>query len=116
MTVHRWAQIPAEAMNELCTRQAVHTDTMTIARLTLRKGAVVPRHCHPNEQVTNLESGRLEFRFDDGELILAAGESLQIPGGVPHAVVALEDSVALDLFSPPRQDWISGDDAYLRGK
>jgi quercetin dioxygenase-like cupin family protein len=49
-------------------------------------------------------------------MVVRTGESLQIPGGVPHRVEALEDSVALDLFSPPREDWIRGDDAYLRGR
>ena len=67
-----------------------------------------------NEQITTLEKGRLRFIFDDNELIVATGESLQIPSNVPHRVEALEDSVALDLFSPVREDWIRGDDAYLR--
>ena len=114
MKTHNWNQIPAEQMTDVVTRQAVHTDTMTIARLRLKKGAVVPRHSHPNEQVSNVEEGTLRFIFDDREQIVKTGESMQIPGGVPHAVEALEDSVALDLFSPPREDWIRGDDAYLR--
>jgi quercetin dioxygenase-like cupin family protein len=112
---HRWSEIPAEQMNDAVTRQVMHTDTMTVARLRLRRGAVVPRHSHTNEQVSTVESGALRFRFDDAEVIVRTGESLQIPGGLPHAVEALEDSVALDLFSPCREDWIRGDDAYLRG-
>lgn len=114
--LHRWDSLPVEKMTETVSRQVVHTDTMTLARLALRKGAMVPRHSHPNEQVSTIESGRLRFVFDDGETVVSAGESLQIPGGVPHAAEALEDSVALDLFSPPRADWIRGDDAYLRGR
>lgn len=114
MKVHRWADIPSEELNERVSRQVVHTDTMTVARLTLRDGAVVPRHSHPNEQVSTVESGELRFVFDDGELELHQGESLQIPGNVPHAVYATKDTVALDLFSPVREDWRRGDDAYLR--
>jgi quercetin dioxygenase-like cupin family protein len=114
MKVHRWGGVPLEQMNAQIARQVIHTETMTIARLTLKKGAIVPRHSHPNEQVSNLESGRLRFVFDDADLMAEAGDSVQIPGGVPHLVEALEDSVALDLFSPPREDWIRGEDAYLR--
>jgi quercetin dioxygenase-like cupin family protein len=116
MKLHRWAGVPVENMTETVTRQVVHTDSMTIARLRLAKGAVVPRHSHPNEQVSTIESGRLRFVFDDGETVVGEGESIQIPGGVPHAAEALEDSVALDLFSPPRADWIRGEDDYLRGR
>lgn len=116
MKLHRWNSLPVENMSETVSRQVVHSDTMTIARLRLGRGAVVPRHSHPNEQISTVESGKLRFFFDDGETVVSAGESLQIPGGVPHRVEALEDSVALDLFSPPREDWIRGDDAYLRGR
>ena len=111
---HTWESIPNEQMNDLVTRQVLHTETMTIARLTLLRGAKVPRHSHPNQQVTTMESGALRFIFDDGDLMVAAGQSLEIPGGVFHEVEAVQDSVALDLFTPPRADWISGDDAYLR--
>lgn len=116
MKICNWKQIPVEPMTDLVTRQVLHTDTMTISRLVLKKGAVVPRHSHPNEQVTNVEAGSLRFQFDDAEVVVREGDSLQIPGGAPHAVEALEDAIALDLFSPVRADWISGDDAYLRGR
>jgi quercetin dioxygenase-like cupin family protein len=114
MKLHRWNEIPVEQLNPLVTRQAVHSDQMTIARLGLKKGAIVPRHHHVNEQVTNLEQGRLRFVFDDGDVVVTAGDSLQIPSNVPHSVEALEDSVAVDLFCPVREDWLRGDDAYLR--
>ena len=111
---HTWESIPNERMNDLVSRQVLHTETMTIARLTLLRGAMVPRHSHPNQQVTSIESGALRFIFDEGDMMVASGQTLEIPGGVPHAVEAVQDSVALDLFTPPRADWISGDDAYLR--
>jgi quercetin dioxygenase-like cupin family protein len=114
--VHRWAEILPEVLNQGITRQVVHADAMTVARLALQKGAVVPRHSHPNEQVSTIERGRLRFVFDDGEVEVSTGESMQIPANVPHAVHALEDSVALDLFSPRREDWLRGEDAYIRGR
>ena len=114
MKLHRWNDVPVEQLNALVTRQVVHSDRMTVSLLRLRKGAVVPRHQHENEQITTLEEGRLRFVFDDGEVIVSAGESLEIPSNAPHLVEALEDSLALDLFAPRREDWIRGDDAYLR--
>lgn len=114
MAIHRWDRIEREQLNPLCERQAIHTERMTLARLFLKAGAVVPRHHHENEQCTVLEAGRLRFIFDDGERIIEAGEVMQIPPNVPHAVESLADSVALDLFSPRREDWLSGNDAYLR--
>lgn len=114
MAFHRWADIPLEQMNPTFARKVIHTDRMTIARVILSKGAVVPRHQHENEQVTVLESGQLRFQFDDHAAILSAGEVLQIPPNAPHMVEALEDSSGYDLFAPTRADWIRGDDAYLR--
>ena len=114
MQHYRWEETPAEVLNPLVSRQVFHGDTLTIARLTIKVGAVVPRHHHPNEQVTTVESGRLQFDFDGESMEVRTGESVQIPSGVPHSVTALEDSVALDVFSPVREDWLRGDDAYLR--
>jgi len=114
MDQYNWAIIPREEMNEKTVRQAIHTERMTIAKILLRQGATVPMHHHENEQVTMLESGALRFVFGEREVILRAGDVLQIPPNVPHMVEALEDSMATDLFSGRREDWISGDDAYLR--
>jgi quercetin dioxygenase-like cupin family protein len=85
-----------------------------LARLVLRKGAYVPLHQHFNEQVSHVVAGSLKFVLEGKEVTVRAGEILCIPPSVPHEVTALEDSVALDIFTPPRQDWIDGDDAYLR--
>jgi quercetin dioxygenase-like cupin family protein len=87
---------------------------MTVARLVMQKGAIVPEHSHENEQVTVLLSGRLKFLAAGAEYIIEGGELMEIPSNVPHAVVALEDSEAIDLFAPVRADWLRGDDAYLR--
>jgi quercetin dioxygenase-like cupin family protein len=86
-----------------------------LARIFLRRGAVVPRHSHRNEQITYVLEGALEFTLDDGEvMVVRAGELLVIPPDVPHQAVALEDTLDLDVFAPPRADWIAGTDAYLR--
>jgi quercetin dioxygenase-like cupin family protein len=116
MTPVSWNDITEEQLNPLARRKVLHTQGMTIARLWLARGGTVPRHHHINEQVTTMESGRLRFFFDDDNaLVLSAGESLVIPPNVPHGVEALDDCVAVDLFTPRREDWITGDDAYLRG-
>ena len=89
-----------------------------IARILLKQGAIVPMHHHHNEQISNILEGRLKFilktETGDKEIIVRAGEVLCIPPNLPHEAHALEDTVALDIFNPPRQDWIDRDDAYLR--
>jgi quercetin dioxygenase-like cupin family protein len=114
----RWSDIPATPLNPLLTRQYVTGEQSMIARIVLKKGCVVPRHRHANEQITYIEQGALLFVLgEEGatvEKIIRAGEILVIPGNLLHSAEALEDTIDLDLFAPPRQDWISGDDAYLR--
>ena len=87
---------------------------MTIGRIILRAGAVVPSHHHVHEQVANVLAGRLRFVVGGDEQIVSAGESVFIPSEVPHAVEALEDSVVLDVFSPgQRDDWVEATTPYL---
>jgi quercetin dioxygenase-like cupin family protein len=114
MQLYEWDQVKKEQMNPLFTRQVIHGKTMTVARLHIRKGCSVPEHSHHNEQISMIEEGSLRFVLAGEEKIVKAGEVLQIPPHVPHSAEALEDSIAVDLFSPPREDWIRGDDAYLR--
>lgn len=115
---HRWTDVPAEALNPLLTRQFVTGAQAMLARIELKKGCIVPRHVHSNEQIAYITEGALRFSLgEEGaaeERIVRAGEVLVIPGGLPHAAEALEDTVDFDLFAPPRQDWIDGNDAYLR--
>ena len=114
MKVYNWSEVPEERLNPLVTRQMIHGETMTVARIRLLKGAVVPLHQHVNEQITVVERGKLRFVIAGEERIAAPGDMLAIPPNAPHLVEALEDSMATDLFSPVREDWIRGDDAYLR--
>lgn len=116
MQIYRWDQVDKEQVNPFMQRQMIHGQTMTVARINLRKGCSVPEHSHHNEQITMLESGRLRFVLGGKEVMLGAGETLHIPAHLPHSAECLEDAVAVDLFSPPREDWIRGDDAYLRSK
>jgi len=114
-TTHtNWDQIPLEQLNPLIGRQfIVGTGTM-IARVLLKQGAIVPMHHHHNEQISYILEGALKFLIGDKEIIVRAGEVLCIPPNVPHEAHALEDTIDLDIFNPPRQDWIDKDDAYLR--
>jgi quercetin dioxygenase-like cupin family protein len=111
----RWEEIEVEQLNPLIGRQfVVGADTM-LARVLLKKGAVVPLHQHPNEQISYILEGALKFFIDGKEIVVGAGEVLCIPPNMPHEAHALEDTVDLDIFNPPRQDWIDRNDAYLRG-
>jgi quercetin dioxygenase-like cupin family protein len=114
----RWSDIPAAQLNPLLTRKFVHGSQSMFARIELKKGCIVPRHQHANEQITYIEKGALLFVLgEEGSTVektIREGEILVIPGNVPHSAEALEDTVDFDIFAPPRQDWITGDDAYLR--
>src|SRR3954447_22023390 len=114
MTQYDWNSMAAEQLNPQITRRVVHTENLTIARLEIAKDAVVPEHHHVNEQVATVERGALRFNIAGKEMVLSAGQSVAIPANVPHSVVALEDTTVVDVFSPRRQDWINGYDAYLR--
>jgi quercetin dioxygenase-like cupin family protein len=114
MTHYDWNNLPVEQLNPQVSRRAIHTPGLTVARLNMAKGAIVPEHSHVHEQIATVERGELQFRIGGQEVILRDGQSLAIPSNVPHQVVALQDTVVVDVFSPCREDWLRGDDAYLR--
>lgn len=114
MQLYNWEAVKTEPLNAQLSRKVIHTGSMTIARLELKKGCTVPEHSHVNEQVSTVETGALLFYIGGGEQVVRAGESLVIPPHQPHRVDALEDTTVVDVFSPARADWIRGDDAYLR--
>ena len=118
-TVWAWEDVKLEQMAGTITRRFVTSDKLMIAQINIAKGNVVPAHRHHNEQVTYMISGALRFLFgeeQDEEVIVRAGEVLLIPGDLLHSAEALEDTFELDVFNPPRADWIDGTDAYLRGR
>jgi quercetin dioxygenase-like cupin family protein len=117
VTHHRWDKIPAEPLKGTITRRLITGERMMIAHVYLKKGDDVPRHAHDNEQLSYILEGALQFwlgAHDERELIVRAGEVLVIPSNVPHRALALEDTLDVDVFCPPRQDWLEGSDAYLR--
>jgi quercetin dioxygenase-like cupin family protein len=113
-----WNDIPIEPLNPLIGRQFLVGTNVMIARVLLKQGAIVPLHHHHNEQVSYILEGALKFilktEIGDKEITVRAGEVLCIPPNLPHEAHALEDTIDLDIFNPPRQDWIDRDDAYLR--
>jgi quercetin dioxygenase-like cupin family protein len=114
---YRWDDLPAEPLKGTITRRLITSERMMIAHVYLKKGDDVPRHSHENEQLTYILQGALQFWLgphDERELIVRAGEVLVIPSNLPHRALALEDTLDVDVFCPPRQDWLAGTDAYLR--
>jgi unsaturated pyranuronate lyase len=109
-----WERLEAEKLNDKITRQMLFGEKAMLARIVLKRGAIVPRHSHVNEQITWIVSGALKLIFDDGERTLRDGQMLLIPANLPHAAEAMEDTVDIDIFAPPREDWIHKTDAYLR--
>jgi len=110
-----WSSVELEDLNPLLKRQFVVGQSVMISRVLLKKGCVVPLHSHHNEQVTYILEGALKFVLKDQEITVRAGEVLCIPPNMPHEAIAMEDTVDLDIFTPPREDWIAKTDAYLRG-
>jgi quercetin dioxygenase-like cupin family protein len=111
-----WHTIPLEELNPLLQRQFVVGQEIMVARVLLKKGCIVPEHSHHNEQLTYILDGALKFWIDGREIVVHSGEVLCIPAHMPHKAEALEDTVDLDVFNPPRADWINKTDHYLREK
>jgi quercetin dioxygenase-like cupin family protein len=109
-----WSSIQIEALNPLLGRQFVVGQNVMLARVLLKKGCLVPEHSHNNEQVTYVLEGALRFGIDGKEIVVNAGEVLTIPPNMPQWAEALVDTVDLDIFNPPREDWINKTDVYLR--
>lgn len=110
----KWADVEVEKMSPTLERQFLVGTNMMLARVLLKKGSHVPEHKHVHEQIAYILEGALRFLIEGREIVVRAGEVLCIPPNVPHEAFALEDTVDLDVFNPPRQDWIDRDDAYLR--
>jgi quercetin dioxygenase-like cupin family protein len=114
MQHYSWDTVPVEVLSETISRKIITGDRLMVAQVFIKKGGIVPRHAHENEQVTYILEGALQFELEGQTVIVAKGQVLHIPSNVPHEAVALEDTIDLDIFNPPRQDWITGQDTYLR--
>lgn len=115
---YRWDDMPKERVSDLLERRLITGERMMLAHVYLEKGCIVPQHSHENEQLTYILSGALRFWIgeDEREVVVRAGEVLVIPSNVLHKAEALEDTLDVDIFSPPRQDWLDKTDDYLRQK
>ena len=116
---YRWEDMPRERVTGALERRLITGDRMMLAHVYLEKGCVVPKHSHENEQLTYILEGALHFWIGENgeeEVVVRAGEVLVIPSHVPHKAEALEDTLDVDIFSPPRQDWLDKTDDYLRQK
>jgi quercetin dioxygenase-like cupin family protein len=116
-TRYRWEDVPEEELNPLVRRRLITGERMMLAHVYLEKGCVVPQHSHENEQLTYILEGVLRFWLgEDGSEVVdvAAGEVLHLPSNLPHRAEALETTFDVDIFCPPRQDWLDGTDVYLR--
>jgi quercetin dioxygenase-like cupin family protein len=109
-----WKNVEHEKLNDLIGREMVVGDNLMLARVFLKKGAHVPEHHHHNEQLTYILEGALKFAIDGKEIVVRAGEVLCIPSNMVHEAWALEDTLDLDIFNPPREDWLNKSDDYLR--
>jgi unsaturated pyranuronate lyase len=118
-TLHRWEDLPKEQLKPDLHRRLISTERLMLAHVYLDKGCIVPMHSHENEQLTYILEGLLRFSLgaDGSEIIdVAAGEVLHIPSNLPHQAEAIEKTLDVDIFCPPRQDWLDGSDSYLRGR
>jgi len=116
-THYRWEDLPKEAVKGDLSRRLIAGERVMIAHVYLDKGCIVAQHSHDNEQLTYILEGKLRFFLGDDEsevVDVGAGEVLHIPSNLPHKAEALENTLDVDVFSPPRQDWLDGTDAYLR--
>ena len=109
-----WNKVEREKLNDNIDREMITGDKLMLARVFIKKGGHVPKHHHHNEQVTYILEGALKFEIDGKEIVVKAGEVLCIPSNMPHEAWALEDTLDLDVFTPPREDWLNKTDAYLR--
>src|SRR5437868_6993671 len=117
VTFYRWDEMPKETVTEVFDRRLITGDRVMLSHVYLKKGSIVPRHSHENEQITYILEGGLRFWIgaDEAQTIdVMPGEVLHIPAFVQHKAEALADTLDVDIFSPPRQDWLDKTDDYLR--
>ncbi len=112
-----WNEVPAEQVNPSMKRKMIYGEQVMIAKIKLKDGFVVPLHSHENEQITEVVQGTIRFWFGangEQQLDVHAGESVVIPGNLPHKALMIGDVEEIDIFAPPRQDWLTGTDDYLK--
>ena len=114
---HRWNDMEKERVNDMLDRRLITGERIMLAHVYLKKGCIVPKHSHENEQITYILEGALRFKLGDDQkevVTVSAGEVLHIPSNLSHEAEAIEDTLDVDVFSPPRADWLNKTDSYLR--
>ena len=114
MQLFDWETVRKEQMNPKIWRKVITGEKITLAQIFIAKDGIVPTHQHENEQMSYIAQGALKFEISDREIMVRKGEVVHIPANVPHGVVALEDTLSIEIFSPIRKDWLTGNDDYLR--
>ena len=114
MQLFDWETVRKEQMNPNIWRKVITGEKITLAQIFIAKDGIVPTHQHENEQMSYIAQGALKFEISDREIMVRKGEVVHIPANVPHGVVALEDTLSIEIFSPIRKDWLTGNDDYLR--
>lgn len=110
-----WEKVPAEQVAEGITRKMVTGEKMMFVLWHFAAGLHVPPHRHANEQFAYMIRGKMEFRLgDERRTVTAPGEILLVPGNVEHEAWFPEETDVVDIFSPPREDFLTGRDSYLR--
>lgn len=100
-----WTELAVDRPMENVERRRVVGEKAMLSHVTLKRGVIVPAHAHENEQFVCMQSGRLRFLVgsDQREVVIGPGEVLVLPPNEPHWVEVLEDTVVLDVFSPPSE-------------
>ena len=117
VTFYTWDAMAKEEVTGMLSRRLITGDRMMLAHVYLKKGCIVPRHQHENEQLTYVLEGALHFWIGEDEseeVVVRAGDVLHLPSWVWHKAEALDDTLDVDVFSPPRADWLAKTDDYLR--
>ncbi len=115
--LQNWNSVRADQLSPGVTRRYVHGEQAMVAHFELLAGSVVAWHAHANEQISVLLAGRVRFEFGSSQapdvMEAGAGDSVVIPGHLPHQVTVLEDARVIDVFAPPREDWLSAGTAPI---
>ena len=116
LSLYKWSEIPEEQVNDKLSRKIISGKRVMLTQIFIKKGCVVPSHKHESEQITYVVEGLLELTLPDGKVRVGRGQVLVIPSNLEHSALALEDTLDVDIFSPIREDWLTGQDHYLRKK
>lgn len=112
-----WDDVTEEQVNPSMKRKMIWGEKIMIAKMKFKDGFTVPMHSHENEQITQVQKGTIRFWFGDEDsepIDLNAGDSVVIPGNLPHKALMIGDVEETDTWAPPRQDWLDGTDDYLK--